>query len=56
MKAEKTVKTEKIEIAYQVAGESWKCCTFKTQAACDKFLDKLDDKYGLACVEIRWAN
>ena len=45
-----------IEIAYRVAGTTWKRRTFKTQAAHDTFLRKLDEKYGLSCIEIRWAS
>jgi len=44
------------EIAYRVAGENWKRKTYKTEAQLGKFLNKLDDKYGLECVEIRYAD
>ena len=45
-----------ITIQYRVAGESWKQKTFKTEAAYDKWIEKMDEKYGLSCIEIRWLN
>jgi len=42
-----------IELAYRVAGENWKRRTFKTQTVYDAFMNRLDEKYGLECVETR---
>ena len=44
-----------MEVAYQVAGENWKRKTFKTDSAFERWLEKMDDKYGLECVELCYS-
>ena len=43
------------EIAYRVAGGSWKRKIFKTEAAYDKWFAQMDEKHGMECIEICWA-
>jgi len=47
--------SETMEVAYQVAGENWKRKTFKTDSAFERWLEKMDDKYGLECVELCYS-
>ena len=44
-----------IELAYRIPGGTWKRKTFPTSVACDRWLDRMDEKHGLECIELRWA-